>query len=225
VKAGESVRLATTVETKATLGKGRVRDERCAFPFSGKVPLADVLTIHVGGYGATSFDDRLDPGGSRSELTGLEIALPSEFTKAERRYLKAKGIDPGSKRADRVTSDAQESCNDLKGTREERLTIIVDRLSVYRKPIHSLCPRYKRDLDDAEQAFKDGNFAVPRDIKPGTYRTYGPASACYWERSTRGGHIIDRRFVSDDPNGTQVTIKRSDGGFKSEGCDLWMRLG
>ena len=224
VKAGDSIRLATTVDTEATLGRGRVRDERCSFPFSAKVPLADTLKIYVSGHGSTSFDDRLDPGGSRSALTGLQIALPSEFRKAERRYLKAKGVDLGSKRADRVVSDAQESCNDVKGTREERLTIIVDRLSVYRKPIRFLCPRFKRDLAGAEHAFKDGNFAVPKDVKPGTYRTYGPASACYWERSTRGGHVIDSRFVSDAPNGTQVTIKGSDGGFKSEGCDLWMKV-
>ena len=120
--------------------------------------MADTLKIYVTGYGATSFDDRLDPGGSRSELTGLQIALPSEFTKAERRYLKAKGIDLGSKRADRVVSDAQESCNDVKGTREERLTIIVDRLSVYRKPIRFLCPRFKRDLSSCPAP--DSGFAL-----------------------------------------------------------------
>ena len=157
-------------------------------------------------------------------MTGLQIGLPSVFTKAERRYLKAKGVDAGSKRADRVVSDAQQACNDLRGTRAERLTIIVDRLSVYRKPIRYLCPRYERDLADAQNAFKDGNYAVPKDVKPGSYRTFGPASDCYWERSTSRGATIDSGFVSSAPNGARVTIQRSDGGFKSEGCELWMRI-
>ncbi len=225
VKAGDSVRLATTVETKTTLGKGRVREARCAFPFSARVPVADGLEIHVTGHGATSFDERLDPNGSTSELTGLQVDLPSVFTMAEQRYLRAKGVDDGSQRADRVVSDAQQACNDLKGTRAERLTIIVDRLSLYRKPIRYLCPRHERDLADAEHAFKDGNFAVPQDVQPGTYRTFGAASDCYWERSTSRGVVIDSGFVSDAPDGAQVTIQRSDGGFKSEGCELWIRVG
>ena len=64
VKAGDSIRIATTVDRSTTLGRGRVRDERCAFPFSAKVPLADTLEVYVTGYGSTSFDDRLGPGGS-----------------------------------------------------------------------------------------------------------------------------------------------------------------
>ncbi len=62
MKAGESIRLATTVDTKPTLGKGRVRDERCAFPFSAKVPLADTLKIYVTGYGVHQLRRPARPG-------------------------------------------------------------------------------------------------------------------------------------------------------------------
>ena len=188
------------------------------------MPEADTLTISVTGYRPTSFDDRLDPSGSRGDLTGLQVELPPVFTKAERRYLNAKGVEAGSRRADRVVSDAQQACNDLSGTREQRLTIIVDRLAVYQKPIRFLCPRYEADLADAEHAFKDGNYAVPKDVKPGDYRTFGAASDCFWERSTSRGDVIDSSFVANAPNGARVTIRRSDGGFKSEGCELWLRI-
>jgi hypothetical protein len=86
-----------------------------------------------------------------------------------------------------------------------------------------LCPKYQRYVDEAKYAFEDGSYAVPKDVRPGTYHTFGPTSDCYWERSTDNGKTIANDFISNAQKGVRVTIFASDGGFKSEGCDLWVR--
>jgi hypothetical protein len=48
-------------------------------------------------------------------------------------------------------------------------------------------------------------------------------SDCYWERSTDNGKTIANDFILNAQKGVGVTIFASAGGFKSEGCDLWVR--
>jgi hypothetical protein len=75
----------------------------------------------------------------------------------------------------------------------------------------------------------DGIFGVGTELQPGTYRTAGPSPAafdnCYWERSRDNSGeqraVIAEGLVSGP---VTVTIKRTDGAFKSSGCETWTRV-
>ncbi|SEG45234.1 hypothetical protein SAMN04489712_105292 [Thermomonospora echinospora] len=100
--------------------------------------------------------------------------------------------------------------------------------SLYEAAITHLCPKYlpllKKEQKRLEGSFEDGTWEVGEDIKPGTYRTDGGVTDCYWERSTGGGDTIDNNFVTNAPKGVTVTIAPSDGGFTSRDCGLWLRV-
>jgi len=75
----------------------------------------------------------------------------------------------------------------------------------------------------------DGVFAVNSQLKPGTYRTSGPAAGsygCYWEIDSDflGGldSIIDN---GNEYGSAYVTIDASDKGFRTSGCATWKRVG
>lgn len=76
----------------------------------------------------------------------------------------------------------------------------------------------------AGDVFIDGTYEVGVDVKPGTYRTEGKMTDCYWERSTKGGDTIANDFVSNAPAGVTVRIRTSDGGFKADNCGMWTRM-
>jgi hypothetical protein len=75
----------------------------------------------------------------------------------------------------------------------------------------------------------EGVYGVGFDLQPGTYRTAGPSPAafdnCYWERSrdTSGQQkaVIASGIVSGP---VTVTIKPTDGAFKSSGCEPWTKV-
>lgn len=71
----------------------------------------------------------------------------------------------------------------------------------------------------------DGSYEVGKDIKAGTWRSWAPASDCYWERSSPSGDTLANDFVTRAKDGVTVTIKSSDGSFTTEGCGEWRRLG
>jgi hypothetical protein len=99
---------------------------------------------------------------------------------------------------------------------------------LYKAAITHLCPKYlpllKREQERLKGSFEDGVHEVGKDVEPGTYRTDGKTTDCYWERSTSGGNIIDNGFVTNAPKGVTVTIAPSDGGFTSRDCGLWLRV-
>ncbi|MBA9002269.1 hypothetical protein [Thermomonospora cellulosilytica] len=99
---------------------------------------------------------------------------------------------------------------------------------LYEAAITHLCPEHlpllKKEQERLKDSFEDGTWTVGEDVKPGTYRTDGRVTNCYWERSTRGGDTIANDFVTNAPGGVTVTISPSDGGFTSEGCDRWLRV-
>lgn len=61
-------------------------------------------------------------------------------------------------------------------------------------------------------------------ITPGSWRTTGDLEGCYWERTTKGGEIIDNNFATSAQEIT-VTIRSTDGQFTSEGCGTWKKVG
>jgi hypothetical protein len=72
----------------------------------------------------------------------------------------------------------------------------------------------------------DGTYLVGTDIKPGTYRTSGPAgSGCYWARLKNTSGDSGSILANDNTDGpTVVTIKPTDGAFETSGCADWTRI-
>lgn len=74
-----------------------------------------------------------------------------------------------------------------------------------------------------------GTWRVPQDVKPGTYRTAGPApgsfGSCYWARLKGLGGSMDDITANGSPQGpTTVTISSRDKGFETEGCKKWTKV-
>jgi hypothetical protein len=72
---------------------------------------------------------------------------------------------------------------------------------------------------------EEGEWAVPSEVKPGTYRTTGGGN-CYWERLKGFSGQFDDIIANGNPTGpARVTIARTDKGFKTSGCDPWREVG
>lgn len=90
---------------------------------------------------------------------------------------------------------------------------------------------YRPPVDNDPQpdlSFVDGTWEVNKDIQPGTYKSAVPADsvACYWERLKGfGGDFTDiiANGTGDPGRQVQVTIKKTDKGFRSDGCGTWTR--
>jgi hypothetical protein len=74
----------------------------------------------------------------------------------------------------------------------------------------------------------DGTYAVNSQLKPGTYRTSGPAAGsygCYWEvDSDFLGQISSIIDNGNEDGSAYVTIYSSDTGFRTSGCATWKRV-
>jgi hypothetical protein len=70
----------------------------------------------------------------------------------------------------------------------------------------------------------DGTYTVGQDIQPGTYVAKHSVEGCYWERQNANGDIIANNFINS-ANRVQVTIRKGDYGFDSEGCGPWIKTG
>lgn len=75
------------------------------------------------------------------------------------------------------------------------------------------------------QLIEDGSHVVGQDMVPGRWQTEPGVQDCYWERTTGGGSTIANNFVSFAPNGVTVTVYASDGGFVTQGCGYWHKIG
>lgn len=84
------------------------------------------------------------------------------------------------------------------------------------------CPQYLKAAQKAATGFTEGVEIVGKDIKPGTYKTTGSVSDCYWERE-RGGHIVANNFVSGASK-VQVTVRKTDDAFTTRGCGDWIQV-
>ena len=88
----------------------------------------------------------------------------------------------------------------------------------------------------ARTSFGDGAWLVGPEVEPGTYRTDGPSSRCYWSRLAEFSNVkafIDR---SDAASGSDlgpevgadqvivVRIREGDAAFETIGCGTWRRV-
>ncbi|MGW7283955.1 hypothetical protein ACWGH4_00390 [Streptomyces sp. NPDC054847] len=117
-----------------------------------------------------------------------------------------------------------------------------DNLKILKAGWKDLCPEWEKVglaalNGDYVREYTEGTYVVkakpkdpdpsseePQEIGPGTYRTSGDLEGCYWERTTRGGEIIDNNFATSAQEIT-VTIRASDGQFTTENCGIWKKIG
>ncbi|MFI8917345.1 hypothetical protein ACIGW4_37875 [Streptomyces sp. NPDC053513] len=75
----------------------------------------------------------------------------------------------------------------------------------------------------------DGTFLVGQEVRPGTYRSAGPASSgtdCYWARlKGTTGDSSDTLANNAGKGPATVTILASDKAFQTSGCTTWKRMG
>jgi len=71
----------------------------------------------------------------------------------------------------------------------------------------------------------EGVWTVGTDIPPGTYRSNGDLSDCYWMISRSGSNGEDI-IANDLPSGGHPTVTLSQGqDFDTEGCGTWRKIG
>lgn len=97
-----------------------------------------------------------------------------------------------------------------------------------------LCPGWAKTVQQAASGtypvyigagtFKVTSRRADDTVPPGTYRTTGDLSGCYWERSKADGTIIDNNFATAATRIT-VTIRSSDDLFTSQDCGTWKPVG
>lgn len=73
-------------------------------------------------------------------------------------------------------------------------------------------------------ASRDTPYRVGTEVQPGTYRTTGEFSDCYWEISDAAGNIMDNNFATFATDIT-VTIPATAAGFTTKSCGGWMKVG
>jgi plastocyanin len=74
----------------------------------------------------------------------------------------------------------------------------------------------------ARRGFSDGTYRVGADLAPGTYRTVGAPSGCYWARLNGLGGSLDEVNANSFGDGwAVVTIAQADRGFTTRGCGTW----
>ncbi|MER8003036.1 hypothetical protein [Streptomyces sp. NPDC095613] len=111
-----------------------------------------------------------------------------------------------------------------------------DGAAVLQAGVPKLCPKWTATVKAAvsgdydrwvtsgeyEVAAKPGPADAESDVqwmRPGTYRTEGALSDCYWERTAEDGQIIDNQFATQ---ARRITVTVRDGElFKSEQCGAW----
>lgn len=93
-----------------------------------------------------------------------------------------------------------------------------------------LCPQWGKTVRQAASGaypvyLSEGTYQVTskpggEHAPPGTYRTSGDLSGCYWERTKADGTIIDNNFATAAIRIT-VTIRPGDDLFTSQNCGVW----
>jgi hypothetical protein len=122
----------------------------------------------------------------------------------------------------------------------DRLPLEGDEQAILEFGVPLMCPERVSVLEkalrgDFARAFGDGSYEVVKgaegvslledegEILPGTYRTEGDLEDCYWERTTKGGDIIDNQFATAARSIT-VTVKSGES-FTARDCGTWKPVG
>ncbi|MEU0403438.1 hypothetical protein ABZ318_25030 [Streptomyces sp. NPDC006197] len=94
---------------------------------------------------------------------------------------------------------------------------------------HSTPPGPPRGPQWGQPAPASNGIRGGREVRPGTYRSAGPAEgggSCYWAR-LRGTTGNDGEIIANGAGKSQatVTVLDTDKAFQTTGCQTWKRLG
>lgn len=165
------------------------------------------------------------------ETTTADPPGPS-MTQAQFDYVNAASASSSEEIPYLILEEGQKYCAGVTSHRGDgRIADLIENSFEWNEPaIRYLCPSVKPALAAAKLGFDDGTYAVTkkitdsfRQIRPGTYETMPNVHDCYWSRLTDDGDIIRNDFVDFAPGRVRVVIKASDGGFRSDGCTVWLR--
>ena len=70
----------------------------------------------------------------------------------------------------------------------------------------------------------EGTWAVPSEVKPGTYVSAGGES-CYWARLRNTSGSLDSIIANSiNPGRQRVTVRSTDKAFETTGCPTWRKV-
>src|SRR5262249_54438337 len=161
---------------------------------------------------------------NQSSAVGAAICLQDphhQFTEAD---ASATVTTPPSRSPTPSQNYACEQSDAIAGSPDDLVAFYINNPAITEADLAG-CPKYLPMWRKAQNGFRDGVYAVPAQVKPGTYETLtAQISRCYWERS-RGGHIVDNNFVTASTVKQRVTIGHGDDTFVSRNCGGWIRVG
>lgn len=169
---------------------------------------------------------------SEWDWPGQPTESTQTFTKAELSFLKGREVSADDDEAVDEVEEGHDTCTklDKKKTVLKRAVFLANEYAydgdVYDVSIKYLCPKHAKAWKVYNSLLDDGthNVGGKNGIKPGVYRTVEAGlEDCYWSRVTKGGRILDNDFIDYAPGHVTVTVRPSDGGFKTNGCGLWVR--
>jgi hypothetical protein len=144
----------------------------------------------------------------------------------------ASGYCAGDETVASPESTVGETCADSAAWEQQGGTELIDAYinnqdggNVNVEDIKAGCPQYLPVWKRAQGGIPNGSsFAVPAEVKPGTYETTSSdLEDCYWERS-RGGNIVDNRFITASKVKQRVTIRSTDDTFVTRECGNWVKV-
>jgi hypothetical protein len=140
------------------------------------------------------------------------------------------GSDPQATETVTVTSVVErryftDNCAEIANQTERlRCERIIASLKEGAAPATTTAPKPQDTTAPAPVTFGDGQYAVPQQVKPGTYSTEGGES-CYWARLKGFSGELDDIAANGTPTGpARVTIARTDKGFGTQGCGEWRKV-
>lgn len=180
------------------------------------VSLAAATLLTAGGY---TYETYISPPGA----TPAAASTPTPTTRAATPDLVA---TPGAPPV------VDKTCDDSAAWDSDGGTSLIDAYinnqdsgNINPETLKAGCPQYLPTWQKAQGGFSNGTFAVPADVKPGTYETTSSdLDGCYWERS-RQGQIIDNRFITASKVEQRVTIRSTDDTFVTRDCGSWVKVG
>lgn len=76
----------------------------------------------------------------------------------------------------------------------------------------------------APATIEDGTWAVPDEVKPGTYASNG-GEGCYWARLRSLSGSVDAIIANSiSPGRQRVSIARTDKAFETSNCATWRKV-
>lgn len=121
--------------------------------------------------------------------------------------------------ADLDSATERKACEDVKAIQQRELEELKKKAAAASKPKPTTPPA------PPAATIEEGTWAVPSEVKPGTYVSDGGES-CYWARLRNTSGSLDSIIANSiNPGRQRVTIRSTDKAFETTGCPTWRKVG